>query len=334
MQQIKAAVLCRRMKTIQALTAASNHSRRIDANSTIRVRPDAKKGQGLSWTVLPKSDPNAPRGFDESRDVVAAYKAHKALHGVKTDTGDLGAHLILSVSAAWVAEVGGMHDRDNARNRLLIAEGIRWAEAAFGTKSVYHARLDLDEQGGGVVDVFVAPVRIDGRSKKPRISMNKALHEIQARHGRRKSYEALQDSWADWCQAKLAPSIQRGTSKIITKAEHLEVEEYKEARRLAQVKIDQELAHAAAAAETIRQQANDKAAEVELQRLLVAEELDRIAVLREALTATIERAKQLFMALFRIGLSVQERHEAALVAKELEEVALITEEAPAFEPHP
>src|SRR5690606_31059828 len=142
--------------------------------------------------------------------------------------------LILSVPAVWLAETGSIHSSSNPRNRSAFQNGVLWAEQAFGKDSVYHARMDFDEKGGGVIDVFVAPVRIDGRSKKPRISRHKALKEIQERRGRRMSYMALQDDWAEWCQLHLDPQILRGRPKVETRAEHLSVEEYYEARRIAQ----------------------------------------------------------------------------------------------------
>jgi hypothetical protein len=47
---------------------------------------------------------------------------------------------------------------------------------------------------------------------KPIISVNKALAEIAERHERRKSYMALQDSWADHARV-LNPDIQRGEER-------------------------------------------------------------------------------------------------------------------------
>lgn len=59
---------------------------------------------------------------------------------------------------------------------MLFDQARKWAEEKFGPGSVIASRMDLDEKGGGVVDVFVVPiheVRQRGKTKN-QISVNKA----------------------------------------------------------------------------------------------------------------------------------------------------------------
>jgi hypothetical protein len=89
---------------------------------------------------------------------------------------------------------------------------------------VFGARLDLDEKGGAVVDLMIAPVR-DSRGK-PVISTQKALTELKGAAGERNEYAALQTSWADWCRDTLDTEIVRGTRKEITARQHMSPETY------------------------------------------------------------------------------------------------------------
>lgn len=74
------------------------------------------------------------------------------------------------------------------------------------------ARLDLDEKGAGVVDLILAPV---ATSKKGTLylSISPVLRELQLRYGGRKSFSALQDSWAEFVHEHLDPAISRGKEK-------------------------------------------------------------------------------------------------------------------------
>jgi len=99
-----------------------------------------------------------------------------------------------------------------------------------------------DETGGGNVDVFVAPIRIDGRSKTPTVSHSKPLTELRLRRAPRMAYVALQDDWADHCRRHLDPEIRRGVPKAETRIQHLEVEAFKAAGLKAQRRLKARLA--------------------------------------------------------------------------------------------
>ena len=128
------------------------------------------------------------------------------------------------VSPEWVEKAGDLHDPDNPHNRQLFDQAKAWAESWAGEGAVFGSRLDLDEKGGAVVDLMIAPVRTS--RGKPVISTNKAMGEVKALTGERNEYSALQTSWADWCRDTLDAGIVRGTRKEITRRQHLSPETY------------------------------------------------------------------------------------------------------------
>ena len=326
MKTIKSAVMCIRFKTIQKLVAASNHSLRLDKASKVRLREGAKKGDGYSFTILKKSDDAGRHTFAEARDVKAAYAAQKVRFDVKTDNGDLGAHLIVCVSKEWIAETGSIHDRQNPRNQAVFQQAVSWSEATFGKGATYNARMDMDEKGGGVVDLF-----IDGRSKKPRISMNKALEEVRKRHGRRKSYQAVQDSWAEWCQAHLSPVIERGTSKIKTKAENLSPDDFEEACNIKQAELNAEMEESARNAREYEDMAAESLAELNA-------ELAHVRSIRAMLENSLAQVKRIWATLLQFGLNLQERVVAETAADEIAQAEQLLLAPPEDEndraPHP
>lgn len=313
MKTIRSAVMCIRFKTIQKLAAASNHSLRLDRASKVRLREGAQKGAGYSYTILKNNAAAGRLALAEARDVKAAYAAQKARFNVKKDDGDLGAHLIVCVSKEWIAETGSIHDQQNPRNQAVFRQAVLWAEATFGKGSTYNARMDMDENGGGAVDLFIAPVRIDGRSRKPRISMNKALEEVRERHGRRKSYQALQDSWSEWCQAHLSPVIERGTSKIVTKAENLSVDDFKEACSTRQAQL-------VAGMEDAMRNAREYETMAAGRLAALNDELGRVRYLRAILETSLAQVRRVWAKLLRLGLTVQERVVGESVERELTRV--------------
>ncbi|MFG1313879.1 hypothetical protein [Xanthobacter autotrophicus] len=220
------------IKTFANLLSAQAHARRKDKKGPGRQRPGADAANNYCWSL-------AGGGFEAGTDYVAAFKEHKRRHGITSDgNGALSMHLLVILSPGWLAETGDPRDwQGNPRVWQLIEEARRWAEDAFGQDSVWAVRYDADEDGAGNVDILCSPVRADGRAKarpKLKISVNKALQELARRHGRQKSYSALQDSWAEYAQRHLDACIVRGEEG--SKKQHLTPEEYK-----AKVAAEQEL---------------------------------------------------------------------------------------------
>lgn len=212
----KAAIRINKITSIAQLRGQSLHAQRHDETGKARVREGAVPGDGLAWSKLED-------GTD--RDYLAAFRAHKAETGAGERKGSpLALQAICVVSPDWVSQAGDLHDPANSRNRQLHDEAKAWTESWGGRGAVFATRLDLDEKGGAVVDVLMAPVR-ESRGK-PVISTNKALVELKGATGERNEYSALQTSWADWCGERLDPEIVRGTRKEITQRQHVSPETY------------------------------------------------------------------------------------------------------------
>lgn len=209
---VKAAIRCAKIKNLGSLTNVERHGRRQDESS--QRRADLQKtGNNLSWSSV-----------DDSLAVVDAFRDRKAKTGAKEYGGAcIALHTVCIISPEWIAEAGDIHDPRNPRNIQMFREARAWADATYGEGSCISARMDLDEKGGGVVDLVIVPVRemtMRGKTKKI-ISVNKAVDEA---FGKTKSYSAMQDSWSSWCRDKLDHEIQRGVSKEKTQREHVHAE--------------------------------------------------------------------------------------------------------------
>lgn len=213
------------------LQAASTHALRMDSASRRRLRPGAQPGTAIAVSTR-RADGVPSSDFVAMRDVATAFDAHLARTGAKVGqgSGGMGFHAMVTVSPEWISADGeDPHSKGNKRNQELLRGAVGWVESWCGQGSVYCCRVDLDEEGAGVVDVFAAPTRPDGRSNTLRISTSKALAELRRAHRERMSFVALQSDWASYCQQHLDAQIRRGRPKAETRAEHLEVDEFKQA---------------------------------------------------------------------------------------------------------
>ena len=235
------------------LAKAELHGRGEDASSKMRRRPDATqralavalddKGKYVDKDGLDLfADKDAPDDEgkdgidDEGKDgidpyaIKAAYKRHKEQQGAAEKRGVKPVmHVVVGVSPEWLGD--GVHDPASPRVRRLLKSAVQWANAELG--GVFSARYDLDEKGGGVVDVFAAPVREyavgRGRTMRRMVAPSKALRELGQRRGRKISYSAMQTSWTEWANRELGDGrvrFQRGRPKAETRAEHLSPEDY------------------------------------------------------------------------------------------------------------
>jgi hypothetical protein len=212
-----------KIKYQQYLTKQKAHAHRKDMTS--EIRPGAEPGMALVWTP-----PGLPEGGDP-KDYRALYHLSKRHRRFSEREGAaIGLHLLVGVSPSWIKAAGSLHDTENPRNKELLDAAVAWVESWAGARSVIGARLDLDEAGGGVVDVFVVPVfeqKHKSGSTKLTVSINKALTRLQATHETDYSYEALQTSWHAWAQENLDPDLQRGEPAYKTNRVHLRPAEYK-----------------------------------------------------------------------------------------------------------
>lgn len=251
---MKAYTRSKKIASVQYIMSQIAHAQRKDRTSKLRVREDAEPGTCLSWSLDqgPKPDFAAP---PPRPNYLSAYKAWKAENGVsERKSAPLGLHLLVGVSPEWVTENGGgLHDPANLRNQQLMEAAIDWANA-WSKGGVYAARLDLDEKGGAVVDLFVSPPReqrYKRGSSKLVVSVNKALEELSEHYFEKKGkhYAALNSSWADYAALHLDARLERGTPKSITKRDHIPPDAY---RHLMQEATAEKAAAAAALADAER----------------------------------------------------------------------------------
>jgi len=244
---------------------------------------------------------------DRPRDYAAAFKAVPEYFGARYRNGTpFGLHLLLNVSPEWIREVGDLHDERNERNQRLYQAA---RDFAGGVPGLVATRMDLDEEGGGEVDVFLAPVfprksrrRKDGSrgSEIPEISVSKLDTLWREQTGERIGYSGLQTLWAAYCAKHLDPRIQRGERKSETGREHLTVPKFKAASAYAEAVV--------AEAETIIRRARHDKAEVEEERRRLAEDAQVI----RARAQELERERSLLRAEIQMSEDAYEVAQAGL----------------------
>lgn len=210
------------IRSVQYLGHQSRHARREDETSKPRIRRDASPGTALSWSC-----DDGP-----TLDYAASFRAFKKSKGASERKGaQMGLHMLVGVSPEWVKEIGDIHDPKNPRNKALLDMARAWADT-WSNGGCYAARLDLDETGGAVVDLFIAPTaeqkHKSGKAKLT-VSVNKALETISlARTGKKsKHYGALNTDWAEYARAHLDQRLERGRSKDETGVEHVGPDQYR-----------------------------------------------------------------------------------------------------------
>lgn len=225
---MKASIRAAGIKSINrgkgGLGASEDHGKRLDETSRRRIVMDRKS---LNWSKA---------GEGKGLELIEAFKAHKKEFGAKERKNcEIGTHLLVTVSPEWIAEAGDIHDEANPHIEKLINEAVNWAESWQGKGAVFAWRFDLDEKGSGVVDLFTAPVREQGRRGGKRVNTiapSQAKDELCKTAGEKTSGSAMQTSWAVWTQDHLDPRFERGKRKKETGREHVHAEVYaKEAEK-------------------------------------------------------------------------------------------------------
>ena len=210
-----AAVRVQKINGLRGMQSIENHGRRLDVASSARVDQSRTK-DNLAWSCA--NDPLA---------VVDAFKHRKAETGAREYRGSpLGLHVLCVVSPEWCAAAGDLHDPGNDRNKRLFDAARAWGDKTFGPGAVVAVRMDMDEAGGGVVDLVIVPVaEVKQRGKvKNQISVNKAY---EAAFGGGRVFSKMQDSWAGFAKAHLDSAIERGKPKAETGREHVHADIYR-----------------------------------------------------------------------------------------------------------
>lgn len=257
----------------QRLRDLERHGLRVDRLAKENLRPGAVAGAGLDW-------PNY-----DGRRLTKAYAEFKKRNGVDPRKGAQLLHSIgVGISPGWIREVGDLHDPANPRNVQVFEAAIAWVKSFAGHDAIVSARMDLDEKGGGWVDVYFAPIRqqkYKGRSEtKSVISVNKCLEETAVSLGYPKGshYSALNSGWANYAKLHLDPDIQRGKPARDTGKEHLTPRQYK---------AEQEAKKKAAAAEVAEQVALEQKSVFEAATLDIAKEREELKQSHEDAVKTL-----------------------------------------------
>lgn len=210
-----AAVRVQKINGLRGMQSIENHGRRLDDASAARVDLSRTK-DNLAWSCA-----------DDPLGVVDAFKHRKAETSAKEYRGSpLGLHVLCVVSPEWCSAAGDLHDPGNDRNKRLFDAARAWGDKTFGPGAVVAARMDMDEAGGGVVDLVVVPVHeVKQRGKvKNQISVNKAY---EAAFGGGRVFSKMQDSWAGFAKAHLDSAIERGKPKAETGRDHVHADIYR-----------------------------------------------------------------------------------------------------------
>jgi hypothetical protein len=211
-----AAVRVQKIASMSTIRAAEAHGRRLDESSGKRV--DASRtSMNLAASQYSPDDPLA---------LESAYRSFRKATGAAEGKGAaIMAHAIAVISPEALADSGDPRDPNNPKVQALFDQAQAWARSEFGEDALVSARLDVDEKGAGVVDLYLCPTAMQsgGRGRKPKltISVKSALERIAAENGQGRSYSALQDSWAGWASKHIDPRLQRGKPKRQTMREHV-----------------------------------------------------------------------------------------------------------------
>lgn len=211
-----AAIRVQKIKSMSTIRAAEAHGRRLDEASSRRV--DASRtALNLAASQYSPDDPLA---------LEAAYRGfRKATGAVEGKGAAIMAHMIAVISPEVLAETGDPRDPNNPKVRALFEQAQAWARSEFGDESLVASRLDVDEAGAGVVDLFVCPTAMQagGRGRKPKltISVKSGLEAVAAKNGNKRSYSAIQDSWGEWASQHIDRRLKRGKPKRETMLKHV-----------------------------------------------------------------------------------------------------------------
>lgn len=226
--RILSGVRIKKLMDRRAIGVARNHALRGQGRKFV-LRPRAVAGESLRWCY---------DGSEPDFDLWSAFKAHQKASGGRDRKGaPLMLHMLFIVSPEWIQATGDLHDRNNPRNQQLFTQAMACAREEIG--GLVAARLDLDEIGCGVVDIFCSPVfNRKGKLKKDgtrgestlEISIHKAMQSVFLRHKTdldETETGTLQNCWASWAQSHLDPKIERGERKAKTRRPHLLTPDFK-----------------------------------------------------------------------------------------------------------
>jgi len=264
------------------LTAAEKHGKRLDTTSIARA-----------ITIDP---PVTTTGL-ELRKLYRQHVKNAFVPKCKT----MAKHIIVQFPK-------GLVDGENAE--FMLQHARQAVESIFGHQSIFADRVDRDERGRHIVDIFVAPKYNKTTKHTEQLAVTVTRHEeaLAAKYGRTNSTygrgQAMQDAiFAYFRDVMQLPGVQRGNPKTNPGAD------WKHAEQLREDELDEKKEQL----EAQLKQASEKAAEAE--RLLKQAAADGVAAqeMREkAKTAEKQTERDRLLA-------KQLREEAETMKREAEE---------------
>lgn len=190
------------------LTAAEKHGKRLDTTSQARA--------------ISHDPPVTSTGL-ELRQLYKQHVSDAFVHKSK----NLAKHIIVQFPKDLV-------DGEDAEYMLRHARQI--VEGIFGDQAIFADRVDRDEKGRHIVDVFVAPKYIKTTKHTSRLAVTLTRHEeeLAEKHGRKNSPygrgRAAQDELFEYFRDVMKlPDVQRGNPKTNPGPDWLHAEELREA---------------------------------------------------------------------------------------------------------
>ena len=177
-----------------SLAAAEAHGKRLDHN-------------GKARSVFEHAPPLTISGLD-LRQLHAAH-----VDGAQKRKGAPEAlHMVLQFPKDLV-------NGEDAGTMLTHAN--LFASSIFGAEATFADRVDRDEKGRHVVDLFLAPKyqKVTKRGSKLAVSTSKHLKELAAERGKaptlRGQGQALQDAWFEYLRDQMGLDVKRGAKKAL-----------------------------------------------------------------------------------------------------------------------
>lgn len=326
---MKGAVRCESLD-LAGLVRAENHGKRLDRSSARRKVRDT-----------PPLVVGGPSGLD----LTDRFKAHLGAAKQNAAAKKPVLHFIVRFPPEVLADdtaPGPFAALDrSARERLMVRQAVDFINTTHGGSAVFAARLDRDEEGESIVDVFAAPLYVKETRKGDTLwtsptKFGKALalrHQDEIR-GRSPEAEgakaitspravgiALQAEFLDFFEARNGIRLER-TAKERAGPDRLGVEEYKHARQAwdqaeAEARQRVEEAEREAEAARIRVAALNAAASVVLTditegRLYRDDETGKVKV---SDPDTIRAAPEI-APLLRVGLDINQTRKKAAEAED------------------
>jgi hypothetical protein len=158
-------------------------------------------------------------------DLTEARAAH--MRGVKTQGKTACLHCVVQFPTKLI------DGNDEQQQKMMLAHAARFVNRFHGGDAVFAARLDRDEKGQHVVDVFAMPKYDfhykDGRTQKKASVSKFAKQAARERFGKdnpRAQGSALQDAWFEYMRDEVGIDVRRPSRKKKTVKDRLEPEAY------------------------------------------------------------------------------------------------------------